>query len=56
MGYLGGLLARNYNNDRQQNVNANNRPSNGLGMILFDVLWIIIQFVVFILFFDENLQ
>ena len=48
MGYLGGLLARNYNNDdRQQNVNANNRPSNGLEMTLMSVLWII--FILFLI-------
>jgi hypothetical protein len=35
MGYFGGLLARNYDDiNRQQNVNANNRPSNALEMAL----------------------
>lgn len=54
MGYLGGLLARDYNNDdRQQNVNANNRPSGGLEMTLGDVLWTI--FIIFlVLFFYED--
>jgi hypothetical protein len=53
---LAGLLARAYNDDnnRQQNVNANNRPSNAIEMTLSDVLWAITDFILFLLLFHRN--